>query len=334
MNNPLVTVVIPTFRRPEFLPRAVTSALEHMGHSVEVIVVPNGGDDTWNRSLASHAADERVRVMPVAEGNVCLARNHGLESARGKYVRFLDDDDYLLPDAVRQLELLESSGAEICSGRVDSVDQHGVSHGLASFPDTGDFVSAAATVGGFALPIGHLYLKSALGSSVWDSSVKRAEDFAWQLDLAARKDWKWIPLNNTVGVWFQHGQTRRGLRASVRKTMKGREEPIISRLLSLHASLGEAGRGSKSRDSAIASALWHYAHRGFPYRPFHWLGVARKAVRIDPASRPDAFAYQQGFLRHIPPILAECGLFPVRRVTRLYRDIRLVFRDIDYVRKI
>lgn len=334
MNSPLVSVVIPTHNRPGLLPRAVKSALDHLGDTVEVLVVPNGGDDTWRRSLKPLSRDERVRIEPVATGNVSVARNHGLRSARGKYVRFLDDDDYLLPGALEQLELMEASRAEICSGHVGSVDQHGHEHGQVSFPDTEDFVCAAVLFSGFRLPVGHLFLRSALADCRWDEEIERAEDYAWQLDLAAQRDWKWVALDRVVGIWFQHDQTRRGLRASVLATMKGRQEAIISRLLSLHRRLEQSGRGSLQRDSAIAAALWHYAHRGFPYRPFYWVRIARKAVNISVSSRPDSYAYQEGLLRRTPPVLAECVFVPVRRLTRLYRDLRLALDDIEYVRKL
>lgn len=334
MKSPLVSVVIPTYNRPELLPRAIKSALDHLGEVVEILVVPNGGDETWRSSMAPFSLDGRVRVEPIARGNVSAARNHGLRSARGKYVRFLDDDDYLLPGALEQLELMEISQAEICSGHVGSVDQHGREHGQVSFPDTEDFVCAAVIFSGFRLPVGHLFLRSALTDFRWDEEIERAEDYAWQLDLAARRDWRWVVLDRVVGVWFQHDQTRRGLRASVLATMKGRQEAIISRLLSLHCRLEQSGRGSSQRDSAIAAALWHYAHRGFPYRPFYWFCIARKAVNISASSRPDSYAYQEGLLRWMPPVLAECVFVPIRRLTRLYRDVRLALNDIEYVRKL
>src|SRR5690348_7668220 len=103
MVDPLVSVIVPTRRRPKFLPIAVRSALEGMGNEVEVIVVPNGDDDSWKQSMAAFNADGRVRIRSIAEADANLARNHGMSMARGKYLRFLDDDDYLLPAAAGQL---------------------------------------------------------------------------------------------------------------------------------------------------------------------------------------------------------------------------------------
>ncbi|MGA7964604.1 MAG: glycosyltransferase family 2 protein [Gammaproteobacteria bacterium] len=334
MSYPLVTVVIPTFRRPEFLPRAVRSALEHLGEGVEVIVVPNGGDDSWLQSMTLFKADPRVRIEPIEPGNVNMARNHGLRLARGKYLRFLDDDDYLLPAAGKQVNMLESEQAEVCSGRLASMDQDGVDHGLLGFPDTDDFVCAAVSHTGFRLLTANVFLRSLLENLEWDVDVDRAEDYVWMINLAACREWRWTHLDAPVGVWFQHNRHRRGLRAALLAPMNRREETVIARLLTLHDRLLESGRDTPQRDAAIASALWHYAHRGFPYRPFRWYAIARRAVDMSPGSRPDSHAYQRGVLRKVPPVMAECALWPARRLTRLYRDIRRTLTDREYVRKL
>jgi glycosyltransferase involved in cell wall biosynthesis len=330
MNNPLVSVIIPTFRRPELLPIAVQSALEHAGDDVEAIVVPNGSDQSYRQSLAEFTADDRVRVEPVSTAHGNVARNHGLALARGKYVRFLDDDDYLLPGARDQLELLSTSNADVCSGRLTIVDQDGLDHGLAGFPSTTDFVCAAVTFSGFSLPTGTLFLRSCLDGNYWDANIDRNQDYIWMIDLAAQREWQWVHLDMPVGVWFQHDK----LRTSSVAAMTGKEEAVISRLMKLNERLTKLGSGNPERDAAIAAALWRYAHQGFPYHPFYWRRIARKAVEISPGSRPNIRAYQYTWLRWAPPIGAECLLAPARRLTRLYRDLRGDFHGHDYRRRL
>ena len=106
--NPNVTVIIPTSNRPHYLPRAVDSALAGMkSGDVEVIVVPNGPDESWRDVLRPYKSDKFVRVVRVKGANANIARNAGLAKARGEFVRFLDDDDYLIPEgAVRQYALI------------------------------------------------------------------------------------------------------------------------------------------------------------------------------------------------------------------------------------
>lgn len=93
MNNTLLSIIIPTYNRPHFLPRAVNSALQQTVEEVEVIVVDDGSDKPV--SLPEHS---RLSVIRLAKnsGNA-VARNAGLKAAKGQYVTYLDDDDQLLP---------------------------------------------------------------------------------------------------------------------------------------------------------------------------------------------------------------------------------------------
>lgn len=328
MTTPLVSVVIPTHNRPQFLPRAVESALACQGPDVEVIVVPNGPDESWKASLARWKDDSRVRVSPIETAHGNVARNHGMTLARGKFIRFLDDDDYLLPAAAQQLALLEQSGADFCSGRVENVDDSGQSLGLVGFPETRDFVCAAASISGFTLPLGNLFRADTLMSLCWDESVARAQDYAWMLDLALCREWSWVHCKVAVGVWFQHAQPR----VSSMARLTHRPTDIIDRLVVLHGRLHQDRRASAERDAAIANGLWYYLHRGFPNHPIYWTRIAKRALTIAPASRPPDRFYTHGPFRRMNPVLGEWVFVPVRRVTRLYRDARLPWRNRDHRR--
>ena len=56
---PLVSIVIPTCGRPQFLVEAIASALDDLGDRVEVVVVPNGPGEEWREALRPYAADRR-----------------------------------------------------------------------------------------------------------------------------------------------------------------------------------------------------------------------------------------------------------------------------------
>ena len=97
MTAPVVSVIIPTRNRPTLVTRAVASALNQPGQSVEVVVVIDGPDSATVAAL-SVVAEPRLRVIELAErSGGARARNVGIEAARGKWVAFLDDDDEWLP---------------------------------------------------------------------------------------------------------------------------------------------------------------------------------------------------------------------------------------------
>ena len=92
MNNILLSIIIPTYNRPQFLPRAVNSALQQTVEEVEVIVVDDGSDEPV--TLPEHSQLKVIRLSQNS-GNA-VARNVGLKAAKGQYVTYLDDDDQLL----------------------------------------------------------------------------------------------------------------------------------------------------------------------------------------------------------------------------------------------
>lgn len=96
MNNPLISIIIPTHNRPRLVSRAVNSALEQTIDDLEVIVVDDGSEQP-----PELPSDPRVRLISQdkARGGAA-ARNVGTKAACGRWVTYLDDDDRLLPHMV------------------------------------------------------------------------------------------------------------------------------------------------------------------------------------------------------------------------------------------
>jgi glycosyltransferase involved in cell wall biosynthesis len=333
MSTPLISVVIPTAGRPNLLPRAVDSALAGMEKwGTEVIVVPNGSDISWQVSLSPWRGRSNVRILPIDIGHANIARNHGLANARGKYVRFLDDDDYLISDAAcAQLEFAIAEDAEFCSGRLANVDADGVELGMLSFPGTRDFVSAVFDVGGLTIPSGNLILRECLVNSAWNVAISRGQDYVWMLHLAGLREWRWRHFDRVVGVWWQHP----GQRVSTVYTASYRPYEVIEQIWMVHWRLVAEGRMNGERANAIAEALWHYVHRFFPYAPRYWCGVARRARQISQLARPRHPLFNNNaLLRSIDPLQAEWLMFPLRLVSINSRRLwRICFRA-DYRRRL
>lgn len=104
IEQPLVSIIIPTYNRAHIVPRAIQSALNQTYKNIEVIVVDDGSTDDTEvavREIAQKDARLRYfRYSPNRGGN--HARNIGLDNARGDYVTFLDSDDTYLPRKVEQ----------------------------------------------------------------------------------------------------------------------------------------------------------------------------------------------------------------------------------------
>lgn len=289
--KPILSVVIPTYKRPQLLPRAITSALGAAPDGdVEVLVVPNGQDDSWKQTALAFATDRRVTWHPLSRANACASRNLGLSLASGKYVRFLDDDDYLLPQAAKQLELHEASGVQITSGPQENISATGANLGITHLPDTDDFVAAAFRSTAISLTQGSVFLKSALADCWWPEDAARYHDYLWSIGLAQRDERSWIRLDEPVAAYCQHYNPR------LSRIMIGRESSalVVGAILDLHSALKESARNTPLRDAAAATALLSHAHTAFSGCPVYLSRAILFAYRLDRNTKPS----QKLFVRH------------------------------------
>jgi len=119
----LVSVIIPTYNRAKHLIEAMDSVQNQTYRPIELIVVDDGSTDCTKMSVEVYAAGLareqglELQYIPRSNQGPEAARNQGLRVARGKYVRFLDSDDWLLPQATAvQMDVLKKSEADVCYG--------------------------------------------------------------------------------------------------------------------------------------------------------------------------------------------------------------------------
>ncbi len=122
---PLVSCVIPTYKRSDMLPRAIQSVLNQTYSNIEVLIVDdNEPNDEYSletqKTIAVFLKDPRIKFIQQEKHiNGAVARNVGINAAKGKYVAFLDDDDEWLPEKIeKQLAVLEKD--ETISGSTSS----------------------------------------------------------------------------------------------------------------------------------------------------------------------------------------------------------------------
>jgi glycosyltransferase involved in cell wall biosynthesis len=121
--QPDLSVDIPTYNREEYLRGAIASCFaENEGVSVEVVVVDDGSTD-GTRTYLEELDEDRVRTIFREHQGGQVGRNRGLSEAKGEYVKFLDDDDWLAASALaREVGALQRTGADVCVGTYQSVN--------------------------------------------------------------------------------------------------------------------------------------------------------------------------------------------------------------------
>lgn len=108
-SSPLISCVIPTLDRPKFLRRAVDSIINQTYDHVEIVVVASPPHDSTRQILQDYSTKKNL-LNPLyiqdTSGPI-VARNRGIEVAKGKYIAFLDDDDVWKPEKLeKQVEYL------------------------------------------------------------------------------------------------------------------------------------------------------------------------------------------------------------------------------------
>lgn len=104
-----VSIITPVYNAEKFLPTTITSVLEQTYKNFEYLLIDDCSSDESRNILADYAeTDERIKVIKQATNQgAAVARNAGLEAAKGQYIAFIDSDDQWLPDKLaKQLDFM------------------------------------------------------------------------------------------------------------------------------------------------------------------------------------------------------------------------------------
>ncbi|MBQ6543175.1 MAG: glycosyltransferase family 2 protein, partial [Clostridia bacterium] len=124
---PLISVIVPVYKVEKYLPRCLDSILSQSFTDFELLLVDDGSPDSCPEICDEYARrDRRISVIHKENGGLSSARNAALERATGKYVSFVDSDDYITADALQTLySALTETDSDIAVGNMMSIDESG-----------------------------------------------------------------------------------------------------------------------------------------------------------------------------------------------------------------
>lgn len=125
-ENPLVSIIIPTYNYGKYLSGAIESCLGQSYGNLEVIVIDDGSTDGTGE-MVKNIGDPRVLYHRQENRGVSAARNRGLKEAKGDFIVFLDADDRLTEDSidVRLAVMLEDGDIDFVTSTTFSMDDTG-----------------------------------------------------------------------------------------------------------------------------------------------------------------------------------------------------------------
>ncbi|QOR65483.1 glycosyltransferase [Cytobacillus suaedae] len=104
MVLPTISVIIPVYNVEKYLSRCIDSVLNQTFQDFEIILINDGSTDQSGMICNEYVQkDQRISVIHKKNARVSAARNDGLKKAKGKYVSFVDSDDWIEPDMYKQM---------------------------------------------------------------------------------------------------------------------------------------------------------------------------------------------------------------------------------------
>lgn len=115
--NPLLSIVVPIYNVAKYLPYCLNSIINQTFQDFELILIDDGSTDESGEICDEYARNNK-KIMVVHQQNQGLsgARNAGIRLAKGKYLAFVDSDDYIHPQMYESMvALLEKENLSLCS---------------------------------------------------------------------------------------------------------------------------------------------------------------------------------------------------------------------------
>lgn len=110
---PLVTIIIPIYNAERYIDRCIKSILHQSFNKWELLLVDDGSTDRSNEICEKYALqDNRIKVLHKENGGVSSARNYGICHSRGKWLTFIDIDDYV-QDNFLEILIKEATDADL-----------------------------------------------------------------------------------------------------------------------------------------------------------------------------------------------------------------------------
>lgn len=105
--KPEISIIVPIYNVEKYLPKCIESILSQTFTNFELILVNDGSKDRSGIICDEYASkDNRIKVIHKENGGVSSARNSGVDLASGKYIGFVDPDDYIKKDMYERLHYL------------------------------------------------------------------------------------------------------------------------------------------------------------------------------------------------------------------------------------
>ena len=104
IEKDLISIIVPIYNVEQYLKKCLDSVINQTYHNIEIILIDDGSTDNCGSICDEYAnRDKRIKVIHKTNGGLSDARNVGIDITKGKYITFIDSDDYVEKDYVYYL---------------------------------------------------------------------------------------------------------------------------------------------------------------------------------------------------------------------------------------
>lgn len=188
IRNPSVSVITPSFNSQDYIENTIRSVVDQSITDWELIIIDDCSSDSSVELIKKWViSDSRIHLVELNENSgAAVARNKGIELAKGRYIAFLDSDDTWLPKKLEwQLNFMEQQNSEFSCASYHIVRANGVRVGTAKVPLEADYRSVLKSPRIGCLTA--MYDTQKIGK-VYMPLIRKRQDFGLWLRLLKKTD--------------------------------------------------------------------------------------------------------------------------------------------------
>lgn len=212
-----ISIVVPVYNVEIYLEKCIKSILNQTYKNIEVILINDGSTDN-SKFICEQLVeiDSRVRFFDINNSGVSFARNYGVEKSTGKYIIFVDSDDYVSKNMVKLLyNNMLNTNADLSIGKVkhvyseEDIEENSINDDIKIYEWNSkealkEFMNTKRTS---FFPVAKLYKKEFFNKFKFNSNYKLAEDALFLTELLLDNEIKVVYFDYPIYFYFHRNNS-------------------------------------------------------------------------------------------------------------------------------
>lgn len=176
-----VSVIIPVYNAEKYIDRCILSVVNQTHIDLEIIIINDGSTDNSLKICKEwEQKDNRIKVLNKRNTGVADTRNYGLNIAKGKYISFVDSDDFIEPNMYSEMiKLMKQNNSELCMCNfyiIDEIQKKPFIYSTIENADKHTILKLVSESNNGITVWGKLFIRNIIGNIKFDTNISISED--------------------------------------------------------------------------------------------------------------------------------------------------------------